>query len=145
MSQQSRDERRDQNALIDALAQTAFVVTAVLGRVGLEHDLSLTQLRMLGVLRDRRLRMSGLASFLGLEKSTLSGLVDRALARGLVERSADPDDRRAVVVTLSARGAELAAGVFAEVSEQLLPLLASLEPADQRRLSALLAGLLASP
>ncbi|RFA14594.1 MarR family transcriptional regulator [Subtercola boreus] len=142
MSQQSRD---DQDALIDALAQTAFVVTAVLGRIGLEHDLSLTQLRMLGVLRDRRLRMSGLASFLGLEKSTLSGLVDRACARGLVERSADPDDRRAVIVALSARGAELAAEVFAEVSEQLLPLLAALGPAEQSRLRALLAGLLASP
>lgn len=140
----SRDARAEQDALIDALAQTAFVVTAVLGRVGAEHDLSLTQLRMLGVLRDRRLRMSRLASFLGLEKSTLSGLVERALARGLVERAPDPDDRRAVVVVLSGQGEELAVRVFAEVTEQLLPLLSSLEPAEQRRLGALLSGLLPS-
>ncbi|MDF2444330.1 MAG: hypothetical protein JWR01_2533 [Subtercola sp.] len=137
-----KDDRADQDALIDALAQTAFAVTAVLSRVGAEHDLSLTQLRMLGVLRDRRLRMSGLAAFLGLEKSTLSGLVERALARGLVERAPDPDDRRAVVVFLSGGGVDLANRVFAEVSEQLHPLLAALEPAEQRRLTALLGTLL---
>ena len=30
-----------------------------------DHDLSLTQLRVLGILRDRRLKMSELASYLG--------------------------------------------------------------------------------
>ena len=40
--------------LIDALAQTAFTVMAVLNKVGAENDLSLTQLRVLGILREER-------------------------------------------------------------------------------------------
>jgi len=38
----------------------------VLNRIGTEHDLSLTQLRVLGILRDRRVKMSELAGYLGL-------------------------------------------------------------------------------
>lgn len=62
---------------------------------------SLTQLRLLGVLRDRRPRMTELAAFLGLDKSTLSGLVDRAERRGLVARDKNPQDRRVVDVFLT--------------------------------------------
>ncbi|ERK69221.1 hypothetical protein N136_04459, partial [Leifsonia aquatica ATCC 14665] len=72
------------DALVDALVQTSFVVTGVLTRVAAERDLSLTQLRMLGVLRDRRPRMAQLAALLGLDKSTVSGLIERAERRGLV-------------------------------------------------------------
>lgn len=34
--------------------RTSFRIMAVLTRIGSEHDLSLTQLRLLGLLRDRR-------------------------------------------------------------------------------------------
>ncbi|MGY1962144.1 MarR family transcriptional regulator [Nocardia gipuzkoensis] len=64
---------------------------AVLTRIGSEHDLSLTQLRLLGLLRDRRPRMTDLAAFLGLDKSTMSGLVERAERRGLVARGKSPE------------------------------------------------------
>ena len=73
-------------ALVDALAHSAFVVMGALTRIGAEHELSLTQLRVLGILRDRTPRMAELADYLGLEKSTMSGLVDRAERRGLLER-----------------------------------------------------------
>lgn len=129
--------------LIDALAQTAFVITAVLNRAAAEHDLSLTQLRVLAILRDRRLRMSALAEFLGLEKSTLSGLVDRASARGLLERAPSATDRRAVDVFLTDDGAALAVRLFAQVGEALLPIVDTLAPADQRRLHELLSAMLA--
>ncbi len=79
---------------MDALAQSGFAVMGVLTRIGAEHDLSLTQMRVLGILRDRRLRMAELAGFLGLERSTLSGLVDRAEARGLLERGRSAEDGR---------------------------------------------------
>ncbi len=62
--------------LVDVIVQTSFVTMAVLNRVAAEHDLSLTQLRVLAILRDRRLRMTELARYLGLDKSTMTGLVD---------------------------------------------------------------------
>ena len=65
--------------LRDALAQISFALMAVLTEVAAEHDLSLTQLRVLGILRDREPTMADLAAFTGLERSTVSGLIDRAL------------------------------------------------------------------
>ena len=70
--------------LRDALVQISFALMAVLTEVAAEHDLSLTQLRVLGILRDRAPTMAELSTFLGLERSTVSGLIDRAAQRGLV-------------------------------------------------------------
>src|ERR1700681_2371450 len=81
--------------LRDSLVQLSFGVIAVLSRVAAEHDLSLTQLRVLGILRDREPTMAELATYLGLERSTVSGLIDRAVKRGLVRRDASEDDGRA--------------------------------------------------
>jgi DNA-binding MarR family transcriptional regulator/catechol 2,3-dioxygenase-like lactoylglutathione lyase family enzyme len=92
---------------------------AVLTRIAAENDLSLTQLRVLGILQDRRLRISTLAAYLGLERSTLSGLVDRAERRGLVERADSREDRRATEVTLTDAGRSLAARVRSDVRDAL--------------------------
>jgi DNA-binding MarR family transcriptional regulator len=125
--------------LRDGLVQTSFAVMAVLNRVGARHDLSLTQVRLLGVLRDRTPKMAELAHFLGLDKSTVSGLVDRAEKRGLVERLRSvAEDGRSVRVALSARGQHLAATVGDEVARELSPLTESLSAADRRRMSELL-------
>ncbi|GAA4684390.1 MarR family winged helix-turn-helix transcriptional regulator [Frondihabitans cladoniiphilus] len=129
--------------LVDGLAQTSFVITASLSRIGAENDLSLTQLRVFGILRDReRLRMSTLADLLGLEKSSLSGLVDRAEQRGLVERAPNADDKRAVDVALTPSGQELATRVYGEVTEALRPWIDRLPKDDQHMLEHLLWRLL---
>ena len=132
------------DTLVDALAQTTFVVTALLLRLGAEHDLSLTQLRVLGILRDRdRVRVTSLAHRLGLEKSTMTGLVDRAVRRGLLERRPSPDDGRAVDVLLTPAGRDLAAQLYEAVAAGLTVLTQGLAPAEQRRLTVLLGRLLA--
>jgi DNA-binding MarR family transcriptional regulator len=129
--------------LIDALAQTAYTVMAVLNKVGAEHDLSLTQLRVLGILRDRRLRMAVLADHLGLEKSTMTGLVDRAEKRGLLARAPSATDGRAVDVFITPRGEELVEPIYTRVVELLTPLVETLPPAERRQLRVLLKGMLA--
>src|ERR1700733_10701516 len=109
----------DQRDLIDALVRASFAVTALLNRTGAEHDLSLTQLRVLGILRDRRVKMSELADYLGLDKSTISGLVDRAEKRGLLQRAPNPADGRAVDVFLTAEGVQLAGLGEAKIARSL--------------------------
>ena len=94
--------------LVDALVQTSFLVMGVLTRVAAEHDMSLTQLRMLGVLRDHRPRMAQLAQVLGLDKSTVSGLVERAERRGLLERATSAIDARVTEVAITPAGSRLA-------------------------------------
>jgi DNA-binding MarR family transcriptional regulator len=130
------------DALVDALVQVSFVTMAVLSKVGAEHDLSLTQLRVLGILRDRRVGMTRLADYLGLEKSTMTGLVDRAAKRGLLERGPNAYDGRAVDVFLSPRGAALAERFHAQVRRSLSPLTSELGPAEQRQVQMLLERML---
>jgi DNA-binding MarR family transcriptional regulator len=131
-----------QEGLVDALIQISFVTMAVLSKVGAEHDLSLTQLRVLGILRDRRVRMTRLADYLGLEKSTMTGLVDRAAKRGLLERGPNADDGRAVDVFISPAGAALAERLHAQVRQSLSPLTGALGPAEQRQVQTLLERML---
>jgi DNA-binding MarR family transcriptional regulator len=131
------------DGLIDALTQTAFTVMAVLNKVGAEHDLSLTQLRVLGILRDRgRLRMAALAEHLGLEKSTMTGLVDRAEKRGLLARAPSETDGRAVEVYITAHGLALVEPVYRRFTELLAPLVDELRPAERRQLQTILQRML---
>ena len=97
---------------------------------------------MLAILRDRRLRMTALADYLGLEKSTMTGLVDRAEKRGLLERAPNVSDGRAVDVFLSPAGAELAERLYAHVRRSLSSLTSKLAPAEHRRLQTLLERML---
>ena len=61
-----------------------------LGRRAGEHGLSVIQTRLLGVLRDRTPSMNELSQLLELDKSSVTGLVDRAEQRGLVTRVPSP-------------------------------------------------------
>lgn len=124
--------------LRDALVQTSFALMAVLTEVAAEHDLSLTQLRVLGILRDREPTMADLASYTGLERSTISGLIDRAAQRGLVAKACHPVDGRSVRVNLTAQARCLERQITASVAERIAPLLANLRISEQKRLTALL-------
>jgi len=125
--------------LRDNLVQVSFAVIAALNHVASEHDLSLTQLRVLGILRDREPTMAELATYLGLERSTVSGLIDRAVQRGLVRKTSDSADGRSVRVSLTAQARRLEARVIADVNELMAPLIDRLNGNEQKRLSGLLA------
>src|ERR1700749_2503033 len=89
---------------VDGLAQLSFLVQRMLERRAAEHELSIIQTRLLGVLRDRRPTINELGRLLGLDKSSVSGLVERAERRGLVARAPSPVDGRSVLVSLTDTG-----------------------------------------
>lgn len=128
--------------LLDNLALTSFTVMALLSRIAAEHDLSLTLFRMLAILRDRTPTMAELADFLGLERSSVSGLIDRAARRGLVERTASSSDGRAVQVSLTPDGHRLAGQISGEVAGLIAPMTGALTPPEQKRLAQLLGKML---
>jgi DNA-binding MarR family transcriptional regulator len=128
-------------AFVDLLVQTSFEVIAIVTRVGAEQDLSLTLVRMLGILRDRTLTMAELANYLGLERSTVSGLVDRAEVRGLVGRRASAADRRSIELRLSAAGLTLANAAAGSVGQRLTPIVEKLPAEVRLALPALLGQL----
>jgi DNA-binding MarR family transcriptional regulator len=129
--------------VMDSLVQASFTVVALLSQVAAGHDLSLTQLRVLAILRDREPKMTELAVHLGLERSSVSGLIDRAVRRGLVRRDISSDDGRAVRVSLTPDGQRLASLLTEEIGGLITPMTRSLSPANQKRLSTLLNKVLA--
>jgi MarR family transcriptional regulator, lower aerobic nicotinate degradation pathway regulator len=129
---------------VDALVQLAFLVQRILAGSGAPLDLSIIQMRLLGVLRDRQAGMLELGRHLGLDKSSMTGLVDRAERRGLVVRSPSPHDGRAVLVCLTPAGRTLTEQCGAEVGRRLKQLTDRLTPAQRDELTRLAATLLAS-
>jgi MarR family transcriptional regulator, lower aerobic nicotinate degradation pathway regulator len=122
--------------LVDGLFQLSFLLHHTLARIAARHDLSIIQVRLLGILRDREPGMFELARHLELEKSSLSGLVNRAEKRGLVERIPSSDDRRAAHIRLTAPGRKLSRLVEEEVTAEVVRLVAVLSRSDRARLAS---------
>jgi DNA-binding MarR family transcriptional regulator len=122
--------------LVDALAQLTFAVQGALGRIAAAHDLSVVQARLLGILRDRSPSIKDLSIFLQLDKSSVTGLIDRAQERGLVRRIPSTLDRRSVQVTITAAGRELVDRATAAFEAEIAGLVADLNPTQRTRLSA---------
>jgi MarR family transcriptional regulator, lower aerobic nicotinate degradation pathway regulator len=131
--------------LTDALVELSFLIGATLTRLAGEYHVSLTQVRLLGILRDREPGIVELADVLELDKSSVSGLVDRAHRRGLVQRAAaNSSDGRAIRVVLTDQGRALANEFAARVTQEVAELVKGLSPAQRQRFAAQAAGIVAS-
>jgi len=130
--------------LVDGLFQLSFLLHYTLARIATGHDLSIIQVRLLGILRDREPGMLELARHLELEKSSLSGLVDRAEQRGLVERIPSPGDRRGTRIRVTAQGRRLSGVVEAEVTASVSTLITVLSKSDRDRLTSLVSRIMAA-
>lgn len=130
-----------EEALLDALVQTSYAVVDAVGAVAARHELSLTLLRVVAILRDRTPAMSELAAHLGLDRSSITGLVDRAVARGLMRKTSDDRDRRSSRVMLTDIGQDLAASCAEEVTRELAPITTRLTAAQRGHLTRLLEAL----
>jgi MarR family transcriptional regulator, lower aerobic nicotinate degradation pathway regulator len=123
--------------LEDALAQLSFLVWGTLAERASTDDLSMTQIRLLGILRDREPSMLELARLLGLDKSSVTGLVDRAEKRGLLLRAIDTDDHRSFRVSLTRAGRKTVDRVAAAFHADIEAISSCLSRADQIVLSGL--------
>jgi len=104
-----------------------FDVLAALRRAGAPYELSP------GRLLKQTLVTSG----------TMTNRVDRLAGRGLVERRPDPDDRRGVIVRLTAEGKATVDAAFEALVERERALLADLPARERKQLAGLLRTLLA--
>ncbi|MET9777542.1 MarR family transcriptional regulator [Streptomyces sp. NPDC006367] len=76
-----------------------------------QRSLTGAQARLLSLLTLEPLPMRKLAQKLKCEPSNVTGIVDRLEARGLVERRADPGDRRVKVAAATEEGRRVARGL----------------------------------
>jgi DNA-binding MarR family transcriptional regulator len=87
------------------------------------------------------LRMAELAEALRVVPRSATGVVEGLEGAGLVRRDTDPGDRRSVLVSLTDTGRGTLDELAAARRETAEELFGSLDPADQRRLLALLTRL----
>lgn len=117
--------------IVDTLVQLSFAIQAVLLRIAAQHDLSLVQMRLFGILRDHEPEMLELARYLNLDKSSVTGLVARAERRGLVQRIPSLEDGRVVHVVITLLGRQITDEVAAQVENEVLKLVIGLSEADR--------------
>ncbi|MEV0661557.1 MarR family winged helix-turn-helix transcriptional regulator [Actinomadura luteofluorescens] len=124
--------------IVAALVRSSFLVNAVYAESGREHGLTSQQGQLLCVLMARPYGMSELGATLRLAKSSLTGLVDRTERNGLVRREPDPQDTRAVRVSLTPRGSRLADEFYTETCRRIEELPNGLSRAERDTLADLL-------
>lgn len=79
-----------------------------------------------------------LAEQAGITRATVTGLLDGLEREQLVERHADPEDRRALCIRLTAKGKQVAKSVFDQHSRWIASLFAGLTQVEREQLTGLL-------
>ncbi|MBT0767470.1 MarR family transcriptional regulator [Kineosporia sp. J2-2] len=103
------------------------------------------QARAVGVLtRHGPMRISELSNHLRIAPRSGTEVVDALEERGLVARSPDPADRRAVLVTLSSQGEEVAAAVRRARAAEADQFFDRLDESDRKELARII-GILRRP
>jgi DNA-binding MarR family transcriptional regulator len=105
---QPDDRTRRIAAVLDAMDELVQQMSEGHTAEFLEIGITMPQAKTLYLVATvNEIRMSVLATRLGVTLSTVSGLVDRLADAGFVSRHDDPADRRQVVVAITSEGARL--------------------------------------
>jgi DNA-binding MarR family transcriptional regulator len=128
--------------LAHALSRAERSVTRQLARAMEDEGCTVDDSRVLLLLADGRGHtMSEVADFALVPAPSVTRLIDRMVSDGLVHRTADPRDRRRVLVHLTARGQALKRRLDEIVEREEHAMLAGAEPAETEHLLGLLGGL----
>jgi DNA-binding MarR family transcriptional regulator len=128
--------------LAQLLSQAERGVTRQLRRVLEEEGCTVEQWRTLLLLADGVSHpMSEIAEFALLPAASLTRLIDRMVADNLAYRTADPADRRRVLVHSTPRGRALQRRLAERIERSQAAILAEADPDDVAQLAALLTQL----
>jgi DNA-binding MarR family transcriptional regulator len=116
----SRDHRATLiAALTDQMRDSATRAVMLHQAIAEQFGLNSTDLKCLDLARNERQLTAGrLAELTGMSTSAITTVLDRLERADVIERTADPADRRKVIVTPTHRHEEARAAVFAELGER---------------------------
>jgi DNA-binding MarR family transcriptional regulator len=128
--------------LAHALSRAERTVTRQLSRAMHEEGCTIEDSRVLLLLADGRGHpMTEIAEFALVPAPSVTRMIDRMATNGLVHRTADPRDRRRVLVHATRRGRALQRRLDEIVEREQQALLAGADRAEAERLLGLLGGL----
>jgi DNA-binding MarR family transcriptional regulator len=132
LAEPSSSLRADAERLADIFTtlQRCFILTLSkeLGR----GNVSFPQYCLLGFLsQDKRLTMTDIAHKMGHTTAAATGLVDRLEKLGHVRRGHARDDRRKILVQITASGTALVSEVREDMVNTLLEMMAHLDPSEK--------------
>lgn len=122
------------------LAATNFIEAEIRRRLRARFATTLPRFDLMAAL-DRQpdgITLTEASRRMMVSNGNVTGLAQRLEEEGLIERAADPDDRRAQRLRLTSRGRREFARQSAEHAEWVVELLAGLSPAEQATLHRLL-------
>ena len=94
-------------------------------------DLTLPQYRVLGILFEGSAAASGLANRLAVRPSSVTAIIDGLVARGLVDRTHQEDDRRRIALRLTPEGERVLAEADVTVDAYMVSIAGHLPDADE--------------
>jgi DNA-binding MarR family transcriptional regulator len=129
--------------VLDLAAQIFRVLLPTVPREVMEADVTMVQLKaMLLLYLNQPMRMSELATGLGVTLATATGLVDRLVDRGVASREGLPEDRRVVLVRLTASGDRVIGMIWSSSRERMAGLLGALDATQLETLAGVLRSML---
>ena len=135
--------RRDLKEDIDRIVESIIYLVTESRRISKEeasrYGVTPTQLSVLKLLHEiGDLSLGTLSKEIRAHNSTVTGIVDRMEAAGLVERARSEEDRRVWIIRLTAQGRKVAERARISPWETLKHALEALSPKDQEQLTQLL-------
>jgi MarR family transcriptional regulator, organic hydroperoxide resistance regulator len=135
--------RRELKEDLDRIVETIIYLVTESRRLSKEeasrYGVTATQLSVLKLLHEiGDLSLGTLSKEIRAHNSTVTGIVDRMEAAGLVERVRSEEDRRVWIIRLSASGKKVAERAKVSPWDLLRDALAELSQADQEKLTSLM-------
>jgi DNA-binding MarR family transcriptional regulator len=135
--------RRELKEDLDRIVETIIYLVTESRRLSKEeasrHGVTATQLSVLKLLAEiGDLSLGTLSKQIRAHNSTVTGIVDRMEAAGLVERARSDQDRRGWIIRLTTAGKKVAERARVSPWDLLRHALEELSPSDQEKLTALM-------
>ncbi|MDY6916720.1 MAG: MarR family transcriptional regulator [Chloroflexota bacterium] len=141
----SSEQRQDTQVeyVLDLANRVFRELLPIIPKEVLQFDLTMPQLKVVLLLfLNGQMRMSDIASALGVSLATATGVVDRLVDRGIILRENDASDRRVVLCRLSEKGQSLTDVLWQSARERARELLLAMTPSRLQLVNEALEALL---
>lgn len=131
--------------LVELLYQINRRVWKLFSPIFKKEQLSITELLVLKIMSKKKTsRVTELATVIGVPSSTVTGVLDRLVRNGFLQRSQDPSDRRSVCMTATSKLESFIGNWTAPIEEMLRARLTPMPESRKKRLTEDLQFLLES-